>query len=124
VLKRHPRRTVRELIALLDQERRWKTTESAVTSHFLHLPQQARARSARSLYQLPGIWSLTRLAFGIGSTRHFTTRPRARGGKLRQQQRAWQLESGEQQQGGLGHMLISEVRWESVKVGQRLDSVQ
>jgi hypothetical protein len=31
VLKRHPRRTVRELIALLDKEYRWKTTESAVT---------------------------------------------------------------------------------------------
>jgi len=33
VLRRHPRRTVRELIALLDQEYRWKTTESAVTGH-------------------------------------------------------------------------------------------
>jgi hypothetical protein len=33
VLKRHPRRTVRELIALLDKEYRWKTTESAVTGH-------------------------------------------------------------------------------------------
>jgi hypothetical protein len=32
VLKRHPRRTVRELIALLDKEFRWKTTESAVTN--------------------------------------------------------------------------------------------
>jgi hypothetical protein len=31
VLKRHPRRTVRDLIALLDKEYRWKTTESAVT---------------------------------------------------------------------------------------------
>jgi hypothetical protein len=31
VLRRHPRRTVRELIALLDQEFRWKTNESAVT---------------------------------------------------------------------------------------------
>ena len=31
VLKRHPRRTVRELIALLNKEYRWKTTESAVT---------------------------------------------------------------------------------------------
>ena len=28
VLRRHPRRSVRELIALLDQEYRWKTTES------------------------------------------------------------------------------------------------
>src|SRR5712691_2383176 len=33
VLRRHPRRSVRELIALLDKEFRWKTTESAVTSH-------------------------------------------------------------------------------------------
>ena len=31
VLRRHPRRTVRELIALLDKECRWKTNESAVT---------------------------------------------------------------------------------------------
>jgi hypothetical protein len=31
ILKRHPRRTVRELIALLNKEYRWKTTESAVT---------------------------------------------------------------------------------------------
>jgi hypothetical protein len=45
VLKRHPRRTVRELIALLDKEYRWKTTESAVTGHlytrhdkFVHTP--------------------------------------------------------------------------------------
>ena len=33
VLKRHPRRTVRELIGLLDREYQWKTTESAVTGH-------------------------------------------------------------------------------------------
>jgi hypothetical protein len=33
VLKRHPHRTVRELIALLDKEYHWKTTESAVTGH-------------------------------------------------------------------------------------------
>jgi hypothetical protein len=45
VLKRHPRRTVRELIALLAKEHRWKTTESAVTGHlythrdkFVHTP--------------------------------------------------------------------------------------
>jgi hypothetical protein len=31
VLKRHPRRTVRELIALLDKEYRWKANEGAVT---------------------------------------------------------------------------------------------
>jgi hypothetical protein len=33
VLKRHRRLTVRELIALLNKEFRWKTSESAVTSH-------------------------------------------------------------------------------------------
>jgi hypothetical protein len=31
VLRRHPRRNVRELIVLLDKELRWKTNESAVT---------------------------------------------------------------------------------------------
>ena len=31
VLRRQPRRTVRELIALLDKEFRWKAHESAVT---------------------------------------------------------------------------------------------
>lgn len=45
VLKRHPHRTVRELIALLNKEYRWKTTDSAVTGHlytrrdkFVHTP--------------------------------------------------------------------------------------
>src|SRR5262249_53821161 len=44
-LRRHPRRTVRELIAVLDKEYHWKTTESAVTGHlytrrdkFVHTP--------------------------------------------------------------------------------------
>jgi len=58
VLRRHPRRTVRELIALLDQEYRWKTTESAVTGHlytrrdnFVHTqPDRATNR--------PVTWSL------------------------------------------------------------------
>ena len=31
VLRRHPRRTVHELIVLLDKEFHWKTNESAVT---------------------------------------------------------------------------------------------
>jgi hypothetical protein len=52
VLKRHPRRTVRELIALLNKEYRWKTTESAVTRNlytrrdkFLHTqPDRAANR--------------------------------------------------------------------------------
>jgi len=50
VLKRHPRRTVRELIALLDKEYHWKTTESAVTGHlytrrdkFVHTPPDRAA---------------------------------------------------------------------------------
>ena len=50
VLKRHPRRTVRELIALLDKEYRWKITESTVTGHlytrgdkFVHTPPDRAA---------------------------------------------------------------------------------
>jgi hypothetical protein len=45
VLRRHPRRTVRELIALLNKEYRWKTNENAVTKNlytrrdkFVHTP--------------------------------------------------------------------------------------
>jgi hypothetical protein len=53
VLRRHPRRSVQELIALLDQEYRWKTTESAVTSNlytrrdkFVHIqPDRATNRA-------------------------------------------------------------------------------
>ena len=52
VLGRHPRRTVRELIALLNKEYRWKTSESAVTGHlytrrdkFVHIaPDRATNR--------------------------------------------------------------------------------
>ena len=52
VLRRHPRRTVRELIALLNKEYRWKTSESAVTGHlytrrdkFVHIaPDRATNR--------------------------------------------------------------------------------
>jgi hypothetical protein len=58
VLRRHPRRSVQELIALLDKEYRWKTTESAVTSNlytrrdkFVHTqPDRATNR--------PVTWSL------------------------------------------------------------------
>jgi hypothetical protein len=58
VLRRHPRRSVQELIALLDKEYRWKTTESAVTSNlytrrdkFVHIqPDRATNR--------PVTWSL------------------------------------------------------------------
>jgi hypothetical protein len=53
VLKRHPRRSVQDLIALLDKEYRWKTTESAVTSNlytrrdkFVHIqPDRATNRA-------------------------------------------------------------------------------
>jgi hypothetical protein len=53
VLRRHPRQTVRELIALLDREYRGNTTESAVTGHlytrrdkFVHTqPDRATNRS-------------------------------------------------------------------------------
>jgi predicted RNase H-like nuclease (RuvC/YqgF family) len=45
VLRRHPRRSVRELIALLNKEYRWKANESAVTKNlytrrdkFVHIP--------------------------------------------------------------------------------------
>jgi hypothetical protein len=58
VLRRHPRRTVRELIALLDQEFHWKTNESAVTGKlytrrekFVH-PQPDRSTNR------PVTWSL------------------------------------------------------------------
>jgi hypothetical protein len=58
VLRRHPRRTVPELIALLDKEFRWKASESAVTGklytrrdQFVHTqPDRSRNR--------PVTWSL------------------------------------------------------------------
>jgi hypothetical protein len=50
VLRRHPRRTVGDLIALLEKEYQWKTTESAVTGHlytrrdkFVHTPPDRAA---------------------------------------------------------------------------------
>ena len=50
VLKRHPRRTVRDLIALLEKEYHWKTIESAVTGQlytrrdkFVHTPPDRAA---------------------------------------------------------------------------------
>ena len=59
VLRRHPRRTVRELIALLDREYHWTTTESAVTGHlyihrdkFLHTPPDRATNRNR-----PVTWS-------------------------------------------------------------------
>ena len=40
ILKRHPRRAVRQLISLLDKEFRWKTTESAVASNLYTRPDK------------------------------------------------------------------------------------
>jgi hypothetical protein len=58
VLRRHPRRTVRELIALLDQEHRWKTTESAVTGHlYTHRDKFVHTQPDRSSSRLV-TWSL------------------------------------------------------------------
>jgi hypothetical protein len=57
VLRRHPRRTVRELIALLDQEYRWKTTESAVTGHlYTRRDKFVRTQPDRSTNR-PVTWS-------------------------------------------------------------------
>ena len=58
VLKRHPRRTVRELIALLNKEYRWKTTESAVTSNlYTRRDKFAHAQADRATNR-PVTWSL------------------------------------------------------------------
>jgi len=58
VLRRHPHRTVRELIALLAKEFRWKTNESAVTGklytlrdRFVHAPPDRSTKRS-------GTWSL------------------------------------------------------------------
>jgi len=58
VLRRHPRRSVRELIALLDKEFRWKTTESAVTGHlYTRRDKFAHTQPDRSTNR-PVTWSL------------------------------------------------------------------
>jgi len=58
VLKRHPRRTVRELISLLDKEFRWKTTESAVTSNlYMRSDKFAHTQTDRATNR-PVTWSL------------------------------------------------------------------
>jgi hypothetical protein len=58
VLKRHPRRTVRELISLLDKEFRWKTTESAVTSNLYTRPDKFAHTRADRATNRPVTWSL------------------------------------------------------------------
>jgi hypothetical protein len=58
VLRRHPRRTVRELIALLDKEFRWKTNESAVTGKLYTCRDKfAHTQPDRSTNR-PVTWSL------------------------------------------------------------------
>jgi len=58
VLKRHPRRTARELIAILNKEYRWKTTESAVTSNlYTRRDKFAHAQADRATNR-PVTWSL------------------------------------------------------------------
>ena len=58
VLKRHPRRTVRELIALLNKEYRWKTTESAVTSNLYTRRDKFAHTEADRAANRPVTWSL------------------------------------------------------------------
>jgi hypothetical protein len=58
VLKRHPRLTVRELIALLDKEFRWKTTESGVTANlYTNRDKFMHTQPDRSMNR-PVTWSL------------------------------------------------------------------
>ena len=58
VLRRHRRLTVRELIALLDQEFNWKTSESAVTSNlYTRRDKFAHTEPDRSTNR-PVTWSL------------------------------------------------------------------
>jgi hypothetical protein len=58
VLKRHPRRTVRELIALLDKEHHWKTTESAVTNNLYTRRDKFVHTQADRSANRPVTWSL------------------------------------------------------------------
>jgi hypothetical protein len=58
VLRRHPRRSVRELIALLDQGYRWKTTESAVTGHLYTRRDKFVHTQADRSTNRPVTWSL------------------------------------------------------------------
>jgi hypothetical protein len=58
VLKRHPRRTVRELIALLDKEYRWKTTKSAVTNNLYTRRDKFAHTQANRATNRPVTWSL------------------------------------------------------------------
>jgi hypothetical protein len=57
VLKRHPRRTVRELIALLNREYHWQTTESAVTGQLYTRPDKFVRTAADRSNNRPVTWS-------------------------------------------------------------------
>ena len=58
VLRRHPRRTVRELIALLDKEFRWKANESAVTGKLYTRRDKFVHTQADRSTNRPVTWSL------------------------------------------------------------------
>jgi hypothetical protein len=58
VLRRHPRRTVRELITLLAQEYRWEATESAVTGHLYTRRDKFVHTQADRSTNRPVTWSL------------------------------------------------------------------
>jgi hypothetical protein len=58
VLRRHPRRNVRELIALLDKEFRWKTNESAVTGKLYTRRDKFVHTKADRTTNRPVTWSL------------------------------------------------------------------
>ncbi|MGH8011513.1 MAG: hypothetical protein ACREQ4_03295 [Candidatus Binataceae bacterium] len=57
-LKRHPRLSVRELIAALDQQFKWKTSESAVTAHLYTNPGRFVHTKADPVSKRPVVWSL------------------------------------------------------------------
>jgi hypothetical protein len=58
VLRRHPHRTVRELIALLDKEFRWKANESAVTGKLYTLRDRFVHTQPDLSTNRPVTWSL------------------------------------------------------------------
>jgi hypothetical protein len=58
VLRRHPRRSVRELIALLDKEFRWKAKESAVTGKLYTRRDKFVRTQPERLTNRPVTWAL------------------------------------------------------------------
>ncbi|MGH7918251.1 MAG: hypothetical protein ACREQE_12330 [Candidatus Binataceae bacterium] len=57
-LKRHPRLSVRDLIAALDQQFNWQTTESGVTAHLYTNPGRFVHTKADPVGKRPVLWSL------------------------------------------------------------------